>query len=153
MRNLLVSLVMWGALTGATSAQQQDLPQPEPILETGELMVMVIRPAYVELQHMLAKPPADRQQWAVLYQKAARLAEFENLILFRPHERSATREWKVLAASARQATAATAASALAGLKNANAEDFTTVRNNYEAIARSCNACHRTMSREAPVIKP
>ena len=37
---------------------------------------MVIRPAYVELQQMMVKPPSDRQQWALLYQKAARLAEF-----------------------------------------------------------------------------
>lgn len=147
-------LVAFCGLAGAATAQQPEpLPQPEPILETGELMVMVIRPAYVELQQMMAKPPADRQQWALLYQKAARLAEFENLILFRPHERAATREWKTLATAARQATAATAAAILASLKNPHAEDFAVVRKNYDGISGSCNACHRTMSREAPVIKP
>jgi cytochrome c556 len=152
MRTTMAVLATLGALCGTSYAQQSD-PQPEPILETGELMVMVIRPAYVELQQMLAKPPADRQQWALLYRKAARLAEFENLILFRPHERAATTEWKALAVSARQATAATAAAILTGLKNARAEDFATVRKNYESIAGSCNACHRAMSREAPTIRP
>jgi cytochrome c556 len=153
MRLLLALLVMSGAMIGLAFAQQPDPPQPEPILETGELMVMVIRPAYVELQQMMGKPPSDRRQWAQLYQKAARLAEFENLILFRPHERAATREWKTLAASARQATANTAQSVLAGLNSTQGEDFAAVRKNYEAIAQSCNACHRAMNREAPVIKP
>ncbi|MEO8677850.1 MAG: hypothetical protein ABI665_02310 [Vicinamibacterales bacterium] len=153
MRLLLALFVIAGATTGADVAQQPDPPQPEPILETGELMAMVIRPAYVELQQMMGKPPADRRQWALLYQKAARLAEFENLILFRPHQRAATPEWKTLAAAARQATASTAQSVLAGLTSAQGEDFPAVRKNYEMIAQSCNACHRTMSREAPVIKP
>ena len=154
MRMFAAVFVIVGAMSGALLAQQPEaMPQPEPILETGELMVMVIRPAYVELQQLMAKPPADRQQWAVLYQKAARLAEFENLILFRPHERAATKEWKTLAAGARQATAATASAILAGLTNPQAEDFADVRTRYEAISVSCNACHRKMSREAPVIKP
>ena len=87
------------------TARAQDVAsQPEPILETGELMLMVIKPAYDELQRAMAAPPADRQQWSLLYQKAARLAEFENLILFRPHERSNTPEWKTLATNARKAT-------------------------------------------------
>jgi hypothetical protein len=154
MRTVTALVLVTFGLVGAASAQQPEaLPQPEPILETGELMVMVIRPAYVELKQMMANPPADRQQWALVYQKAARLAEFENLILFRPHERAATREWKTLATNARQATAATAASILATLKNPQAEDFAMVRKNYDAISGACNACHRAMSREAPVIKP
>ena len=50
MRTLTAGLVTLCALTGTAHAQQPEaLPQPEPILETGELMVMVIRPAYVEL--------------------------------------------------------------------------------------------------------
>lgn len=153
MRIFLASLLLLGVLTTRGKAQQPESTQPEAILETGELMVLVIRPAYVELQQMMAKPPADRQQWALLYQKAARLAEFENLILFRPHERAATPEWKGLATSARRTTAAAAAAVLAGLQNPQAEDFAKVRKIYESVASSCNACHRTMSREAPVIRP
>ena len=90
---------------GGAAAAQEPSTEPEPILETGELMVMVIKPAYDELQRAMATPPVDRQQWAQLYQKAARLAEFENLILFRPHERSDKPEWKTLATNARKATA------------------------------------------------
>ena len=132
---------------------QEPSPQPEPILQTGELMLLVIKPAYDELQHAIATPPVERQQWALLYQKAARLAEFENLILFRPHERSDRPEWKTLAASARKASATVASltlQALAGAKDAN---FGGISNAYEDVSARCNACHRAMSREAPTIKP
>ena len=138
---------------GVNAAAQDTSAQPEPILETGELMVMVIKPAYDELQRAMAAPPADRQQWAQLYQKAARLAEFENLILFRPHQRSSTPEWKTFATNARKATAALASATLESLANAQDANFADLRKPYEDVSARCNACHRAMSREAPTIKP
>ena len=100
---------------GGSAAAQEPSTGPEPILETGELMLLVIKPAYDELKSAMAAPPVDRQQWAKLYQKAARLAEFENLILFRPHERSHTAEWKTFATNARKASMAVASAALKAL--------------------------------------
>ena len=138
---------------GGAAAAQEPSAEPEPILETGELMVMVIKPAYDELQRAIATPPADRQQWAQLYQKAARLAEFENLILFRPHERSDKPEWKSLATNARKATATVASLTLKALANAQGANFDDIRKAYEDVSGHCNACHRAMSREAPTIKP
>jgi len=140
---------MYAGIAGA----QEPSAQPEPILETGELMLLVIKPAYDELQRAMAAPPADRQQWALLYQKAARLAEFENLILFRPHERSNTPEWKTLATNARKATMALASATLKSLANSNDANFADLRKPYEDVSARCNACHRAMSREAPTIKP
>jgi hypothetical protein len=140
------------AFAGAAAAQEPSA-EPEPILETGELMVMVIKPAYDELQRAMATPPVDRQQWAQLYQKAARLAEFENLILFRPHERSDKPEWKSLATNARKATAAVASLTLKALANSQGANFGDIRKAYEGVSDRCNACHRAMSREAPTIKP
>ncbi len=138
---------------GGAAAAQEPSAEPEPILETGELMVMVIKPAYDELQRAMATPPVDRQQWAQLYQKAARLAEFENLILFRPHERSDKPEWKSLATNARKATATVASLALKALANAQGANFDDIRKAYEDVSGRCNACHRAMSREAPTIRP
>jgi len=138
---------------GGAAAAQEPSAEPEPILETGELMVMVIKPAYDELQRAIATPPADRQQWAQLYQKAARLAEFENLILFRPHERSDKPEWKSLATNARKATATVASLTLKALANAQGANFDDIRKAYEDVSGRCNACHRAMSREAPTIRP
>ena len=137
----------------ATVRAQEPSSQPEPILETGELMLLVIKPAYDELRQSMSPPPADRQQWARLYQKAARLAEFENLILFRPHERADQPEWKTLATSARKATMAVASAALKALAQPEAASADGLKNAYEDVSARCNACHRAMSREAPVIKP
>ena len=139
-------------LSAAASAQEPST-QPEPILETGELMLMVIKPAYDELQRAMAAPPAGRQQWALLYQKAARLAEFENLILFRPHQRAETPEWKAFATNARKSTMAVASATLNALGNAQGANFVEIRKSFEDVSARCNACHRAMSREAPQIKP
>jgi len=138
---------------GGVAAAQEPSTEPEPILETGELMAMVIKPAYDELQRAMATPPANRQQWAQLFQKAARLAEFENLILFRPHERSGRPEWKTLATNARKATTAVASATLKALANANDTSFEGIKKAYEDVSARCNACHRAMSREAPTIRP
>src|SRR5690242_20295872 len=116
-------------------------------------MVMIIKPAYDDLQKAMAAPPADRQQWAQLYQKAARLAEFENLILFRPHQRAETPEWKNLATNARKSTMAVAAAMLKALGNAQDASFAEIKKSFEDVPARCNACHRAMSREAPMIKP
>jgi hypothetical protein len=138
---------------GRAAAAQEPSTEPEPILETGELMMMVIKPAYDELKKAMSAPPADQQQWALLYQKAARLAEFENLILFRPHPRSGTPEWKTLATNARKATMALASSTLKSLANTRDASFENLKKSYEEVSTRCNACHRAMSREAPTIKP
>jgi cytochrome c556 len=138
---------------GGSAVAQEASAQPEPVLETGELMLLVIKPAYDELRRAMAAPPADRQQWAALYQKAARLAEFENLILFRPHERSNTAEWKTLATSARKASMAVASAALTALANASTANVDEVKKAYGDVSVRCNACHRAMSREAPRITP
>lgn len=138
---------------GGAAAAQEISTAPEPILETGELMVMVIKPAYDELQRAMATPPADRQQWAQLYQKAVRLAEFENLILFRPHERADRPEWKSLATNARKASATVASLTLEALANAKDANFDGIKKAFEDVSGRCNACHRAMSREAPTIRP
>lgn len=138
---------------GGAAAAQEPSTGPEPILETGELMLLVIKPAYDELQRVMATPPADRQQWAQLFQKAARLAEFENLILFRPHARADQPEWKSLAANARKSTATLASLALKALANTRDANGDVIRKAYQDVSARCTACHRAMSREAPTIRP
>jgi hypothetical protein len=34
-----------------------------------------------------------------------------------------------------------------------AMDEAAIRKSYEGVSAACNNCHRTMSREAPVIRP
>jgi hypothetical protein len=45
---------------GGAAAAQEPSTEPEPILETGELMVMVIKPAYDEL-----RPASDLERRAI----------------------------------------------------------------------------------------
>ena len=151
MRAFILAVALFVA--APASSRQSPVPQPQAVFENGELMALVIRPAYGEVQAAMAKPPADRREWAALYQKVARLAEFENLLFFRSHDRTLTPEWQRLAANARDASAAVAAEALKGLSNDRAQDFDVLRAKYLEIAASCNACHQAFGRrEAPIIR-
>jgi hypothetical protein len=130
------------------------LQEPAPVLENVDLMDLMVKPAYDDLQRAMASPPSDRKAWAALYQKAARLAETENLLFFRTRaEASRKPEWAVKAAEARQASAEVTAAALLGLQSARSSDFDRVRAAFPAVAGRCTACHRAFAREAPVIKP
>ena len=141
------------APAGLAVRQTEPAPQPTAILDNGETMDILVKPAYIELQAEMATPPADRKGWATIYQKAVRLAEIENLLFFRNHEDARKPEWMATAARARQAAADVAAAALLGLRTVKPENYDAVRAKYPAVADSCNACHRTFAREAPAVKP
>jgi cytochrome c556 len=151
---LLCVFVVMLALARPAAPQSVPAAQPAPILDNVELMDLMVKPAYDDLQRAIAVPPPDRKAWAALYQQAARLAEIENLLFLRTRageERKA--EWDAKAAAARQASADVAAAALHALRNASTADFADVARRGAAIADGCNACHRAFAREAPVIKP
>jgi len=127
--------------------------QPVAILENGELMELLIKPAYLELQQAVGRAPADRRDWATVYQKAVRLAEMQNLVVFRNHEAIRKAEWAAAAARSRQAAADVAAAALTGLRAIDAANYDTVRAKYKSVADACNRCHREFGREAPRVQP
>ena len=105
------------------------------MLDNVDLMDLMLKPAYDELQQAMAQPPADRKAWAALYQKAARLAELENLLFFRTRADEARQpEWAANAARARQASADVAAAALLGLRSARPADFDGVRATFPAVS-------------------
>lgn len=149
----LVAIITVLAPAGTAVRQVDPPPQPTAILDNGETMDLLVKPAYIELQEAMATPPADRKGWATIYQKAVRLAEIENLLFFRNHEDVRKPEWTATAARARQAAADVAAAALLGLRTVKPENYDAVRAKYPAVADSCNACHRTFAREAPAVKP
>jgi len=152
--------VIWGAAAAclalrpvAAVQSNEPVPQPIAIVENSELMDLVIWPAYVDLQRAVAQPPADRKEWAAIYQKAVRLAEMQNLVFLRNHEDVRKAEWSAHAARSRQAAADVAAAALTGLRTVTPPDYEAVRAKYVAVADTCNACHRRFAREAPRVKP
>ena len=156
MAQIIRALIVIVGLVGmaAPAVLQTDAPpQPTAILDNGETMDLMVKPAYLDLQQAMAAPPADRKAWATIYQKAVRLAEIENLLFFRNHEDARKPEWTTAVARARQAAADVAAAALMGLRTVKAENYDAVRALYPAVADTCNVCHRTFAREAPAVKP
>jgi hypothetical protein len=142
------------AIQGAEGRVPADAAEgPSQVVDTGELMDIFLKPAYAELQQVMANPPADRKEWATIYQKAVRLAELENLLFFRNHEDARKPEWIATAARARQAAADVAAAALLGLRTVKAENFDGVRAKYVRVADTCDGCHRTFARDAVTVKP
>lgn len=153
-----LTALLWLALASAAispTTNAQSVPGPAYIVDTGELMQTIIRPAYQELQSAVAKPPASRQEWAVIYRAAVRLAEMENLIFFRESNRYTTQpEFPAFAMRARETTAQVAKLTLAAMPSPRDEDFTAVRTAYESVSVSCTACHRGVgTMNGPTVKP
>jgi cytochrome c556 len=142
----LVAL-LWPAAQSAAPAR------PEPVVDNGEFMDLFLKAGYGELQEAMAKPPADRKEWAAIYQKAIRLAEFQNLLFFRDRDEVKDPRWPELAAGGRQAAADLANAAVFSLRNLQKADYAAVRKKYLAMVDACNACHKAFARDAPTIKP
>lgn len=155
MAQFRVAIVAVLAVLSPAARQHAAEPAPRPtaLIETGEFMALLMKPAYVELQRATAVPAADRKAWAAIYQSAIRLAETENLLFFRDRPDVTDPRWAALAAGARQASAEVARAAEHGLRNVDTADYPAIRQKYEAVSAACNACHRTFAREAPTIRP
>ena len=141
-----LTALLWTATQGEPSGR------PEPVVDNGEFMDLFLKSGYTELQLAMAKPPADRKDWAAIYQKAIRLAEFQNLLFFRDRDEVKDPRWGALAAGSRQALADLANAAVFSLRNLQKADYAGVRKKYVAVADACNACHRVFARDAPTIK-
>jgi len=152
-RRTALTFVVLLAASRSAAPQAELPPRPAAILDNNDTMVLLVRPAYVELQQALASPLTDRQEWAVAYQRAARLAEIENLLFFRNDASAGKPEWTAAVVRARQASADVAARALIGLRTVKTENVDAIRATFGAVSEGCNACHHAFARDAPVIRP
>src|SRR5690349_7170364 len=121
-------------LLDARSVRLQQDPRPQPILDNSEFMALLQKPAYVELQEALATPPVDRRAWALIYQRAARVAEMQNLLFFRSRPSASDPRWLQAVASTRQGAADVASTALVGLRNVDTADYAAMRKQFAAIS-------------------
>jgi len=133
--------------------QAESSAKPEPVVDNGEFMDLFLKTSYGDLQDAMAKPPVDRKGWATIYQRAIRVAEFQNLLFFRDRDEVKDPRWGAAAAATRSAAAELARAALFGLRNIQKADYASVRTRYVALAESCNTCHTVFARDAPTIKP
>lgn len=141
------------ALALALLLLQQTPPKPEPVVDNGEFMDIFLKTSYGELQDAMAKPPADRRGWALIYQRAIRVAELQNLLFFRDRPEVKDPRWGAAIVATRAAATDLANTALFGLRNLQKANYEEVRQKYVALSASCNTCHRAFAREAPTIKP
>ena len=140
-------------VSAAAAAQTAHPAQPDAIVDTPEFMTLLLKPAYVDVQRAVDKPPADRAEWAATYQRAVRLAETANLLFIRRHAGADTPEWAQRSAAARDAGAAVADAVLVGLRNARPQDFEPVKTAFAQVSAACNACHRRFGgTNAPTIR-
>lgn len=140
-------------VSAAATAQTARSAQPDAIVDTPEFMTLLLKPAYVDVQRAVERPPADRAEWAATYQKAVRLAETANLLFIRRHAGADTTDWAQRSAAARDAGAAVADAVLVGLRNARPQDFEQVKTAFAQVSTACNACHRRFGgTNAPAIR-
>jgi len=127
-------------------SQLDRAPGPARVVDTGELMDLLLLPTYQELQRAMATPAVTRQNWGAIYKASVRLAEIENLLFFREPNRYTTNpEFPRLAAGARRAAVGVVSATVAGLVHTTPEDYAAVRRAYIEVSASCNACHRGLS--------
>lgn len=127
-------------------SQPETVPGPAHVVDTGELMDLLLRPTYQELQRAMTKPAVTRQEWGAIYKASVRLAEIENLLFFREPNRYTTNpEFPRLAAGARRAAVDVVNATVTGLVHTTPEDYAAVRRAYIEVSASCNACHRGLS--------
>ncbi|HZR26972.1 MAG TPA: hypothetical protein VFA59_25475 [Vicinamibacterales bacterium] len=148
-----MKLALVVALLVSSVPLQPDVPKPQPVVDNGEFMDIFLKTSYGDLQEAMAKPPTDRRGWAIIYQRAIRVAELQNLLFFRDRPEVKDPRWGAAIVATRTAATDLANTALFGLRNLQKANYEEVRQKYVALSASCNTCHRAFAREAPTIKP
>lgn len=143
---LLVSLsVFTGCMTTYVTAG------PEQILDTGEIMELLMDPIHEDLKDFIENPPEKRADWRGLYVHSYTLAETNNLLYSRTdYGYMLQQEWRDRVTEARALTVALADS----IKGQ--ADYETIKKDYLAVVQNCNDCHRRYDStmlDAPRVDP
>lgn len=150
-RNLVVSILpllfLAGCVTAPVGAAGTD--GPVQVLETPELMKILVDPIYEDLKDWIEVPPEGRKAWRGLYVASFSLAEVTNLMYSRTGEDyTENAEWTRLVTDARDVTIRLAESVR------EQAAYETLKKNYLAVVESCNVCHEVFpSDEPPQIAP
>ena len=110
------------------------------IVETAELMKLLVDPIYEELKEAIEVEPKGRKAWRALYIAAFNLAEVNNLLFSRTDEDfMLTPEWVEESLNAQRILNAFAKSVR------SQSEYEVLTENYLAVMSNCNDCHRTFS--------
>ena len=121
--------------TTVVSAAEGD-PVPVPIVETEELMKLLVDPTFESLKDAIETQPEARKDWRTLYIAAFNLAEISNLYLFRnDHDYMTTPEWKTFAAQARDEVVDLAKAVV------ERPEHGVLKEKFMVVMETCNECH------------
>ncbi len=147
---LLVVTLVSGCITVNKETKVISSTEEKPILDTGEIMKLLMDPIHEDLKDWIENPPEKRKDWRGLYVASYTLAEINNLLYSRTdHEYMLTAEWRDLVTESR----AVAAHLANSVKERH--DYATVKANYLAVIESCNTCHSRYDpteEDAPMIE-
>ncbi|PCJ62468.1 MAG: hypothetical protein COA73_06460 [Candidatus Hydrogenedentota bacterium] len=106
------------------------------IVETAELMKLLVDPMFEELKDAVENPPEKRRHWRSLYIAAFNLAELSNLNFSRrDDDYMSTTEWVEFCIKSRDLSIALADSVK------GQADYSIIKNNFLALTDNCNDCH------------
>lgn len=120
-------------------------PGPVAILETEELMKLLVDPTFESLKDAIEEPPEARRDWRSLYIAAFNLAEINNLYFLRnDHDYMKTPEWAEYAAKARDEVADLAKTVT------ERPEYAELKNKFMVVMESCNECHAKFAADEDV---
>lgn len=141
---LVCFLLACAGCISTTFAASETEDGPIQILETPELMKILVDPVYEDLKDWIEIPPKGRKAWRGLYVASFSLAELTNLMYSRTGEEYTNNaEWTRLVTEARDITVRLAESVR------EQADYETLKKNYLAVVKSCNKCHEVFPSEEP----
>ena len=123
----------------------EETPGPVQILETSELMKLLVDPTFEDLKDAISVAPEARKDWRTLYIAAFNLAEINNLFFSRVDEDfMKSEEWTAVLVKTR-----TEAIDLAEAVRNRAE-YDVLKEKFNVVLQSCNDCHTKFSADADI---
>lgn len=117
------------------STKDLTLAEPQPLVDTYDLMDLIFDPTYESLKEAVSVEPEGRREWRAIYIHAYVMGELANLLFARnDHEYMTTKEWDDLVIEMRRLADNIG-------EATKAKDYPAAKSNYEALVANCNACH------------
>lgn len=132
----IAAVVMTSVFTSLSAKAEDDNPlEPKQVLETYELMDVIVNPAFENLRAVAIKEPEGRKDWKGLYNGSFTIAELMNLLFSRADEDyMAEPDWAQMTAKTRGLAEQMGAAV-------QDQDYPTAKERYLSMVQSCNACH------------
>lgn len=136
----------------ATSRSVVEAAELEPsshyekqIINTAELMKLLMDPMFEELKDAIEKPPEGRKMWRQLYVTSFNLAEVNNLLFSREPEKKkeyfGTQKWIDESIEAVELLTNLAESVR------SQSEYDVLKANFNIVLNNCNQCHREFEDE------